>query len=117
MQTSIILPDISLGVDLRCQPHSPDCMQDPLSDRGGGVNNDDNRVSVVTGVATVLGVLGMDIIGCSVSVELVTNRTSWARSVSGLSSVAIAFIATVTAATVVAAGVCTATVAVDVVFV
>ena len=41
----------------------PDCKQDPLSDGGGGVNNDDNEVSVVTGVATVLGVLGVDIIG------------------------------------------------------
>lgn len=49
------------------------------------------------------------------SVELVTNGTSWARPVSGLSSVAIAFVASVTAATVVAAGVVTATVAVDVV--
>lgn len=38
------------------------------------------------------------------SVELVTNGTSWARPVSGLSSVAIAFV-----------GVVTATVAVDVV--
>lgn len=92
-----------------------DCKQDPLSDRGGGVNNDDNGVSVVTGVATVLGVLGVDIIGWSVSVELVTNGTSWARSLSRLSCVAITFVATVTTATVVAAGVVTATVAVDVV--
>ena len=44
------------------------------------------------------------------SVELVTNGTSWARSLSRLSSVAITFVATV-----VAAGVVTATVAVDVV--
>lgn len=91
----------------------PDCMQDPLSDRGGGVNNDDNGVSVVTGVATVLGVLGVDIICCSVSVELVTNGMSWARS--GLSSVAIAFVASVTATTLIVAGVVIATVAVDVV--
>lgn len=49
------------------------------------------------------------------SVELVTNGTSWARSLSRLSSVASTFVATVTTATVVAAGFVTATVAVDVV--
>ena len=52
---------------------------------------------MVRGVAAVLKILGVDSIGSSVSMELVTNEMSWPRSASGLSSIA-ASVAAVTVA-------------------